>query len=100
MGDAEAGLPGLSQPGRLVPAERWYGHDSYHRASYAVRLDGQLETLTISRAGPVQQQIVGVAKALAEFQPVTVCANPDQVRMLLTGRCCAPFSFRPRVTSC
>ena len=28
--------------------------------------------------GPVQQQIAGVAKALAEFQPVTVCANPDQ----------------------
>ncbi|KAK9903367.1 hypothetical protein WJX75_003891 [Coccomyxa subellipsoidea] len=32
-----------------------------------------------NNAGPVQEQVVGVAKALAEFQPVTVCANPDQV---------------------
>lgn len=30
-------------------------------------------------AGPVQEQIVGVARALSEFQEVTVCANPHQV---------------------
>ncbi|CAL8465287.1 g4822 [Coccomyxa elongata] len=31
-------------------------------------------------AGPVQEQIVGVARALSEYQEVTVCANPHQVK--------------------
>ncbi|EIE23219.1 agmatine deiminase [Coccomyxa subellipsoidea C-169] len=33
-----------------------------------------------NNAGPVQEQVVGVATALSQFQPVTVCANPHQVQ--------------------
>ena len=32
------------------------------------------------KAGPVQRAFVDVATAISQFEPVTVCANPEQVQ--------------------
>ena len=44
-----------------------------------------------------QQEIAKVAEILSEYQPVTVCANPDQVHLnpaeRLIGSSCSLFSL-------
>ena len=49
------------------------------------------------KAGPAQTAFVNVAVAISQFEPVTVCANPEQVQHHQPGK--SNMFYDPNMTS-
>ena len=89
-------LPVTTRQSSMFAQPLCAGHLMLHRHARTWMGWPQREDNWREKAGPAQQAFADVANAISAFEPVTICANPDQVSFSLF-HVCEPYKFTDQI---